>query len=684
VRYHRCQRTRRMIGAALLATVSVLALLSAPAVAAASTNYTWSGAAAPSTANWSNGTNWEGSAPQENEMVGTLTFPALTIPACAVEPPTATCYQSKNDVSGLNVNALSIDFSAPYVIRGDPITLGSGGITGSTSPSTFGGTSIDLPITLSAPQTWSFEDNNYNGQLTLNSNVSGASDALSLDMSNLTIVPTIGGNVEVGPLTIAGEVGLVSGFSEGGRTTPSLNGSDGNPVSFGEGASLNALSNATTGPLTFGNHFGLNVGSVFNGPAHHGAAMLTINSGVTLNSSDYFNTFINMSGTTAGTDYSQLDATGTVSLGGAELYLGDGLSEGSGLCETLTPGDVDTLVTTTGSLTGTFNGVPDGTTIALFGCEGTAPTVRINYTVHTVTATVLTAGSGGASKIPTTTALHLSNPSPAVGEAVTYTATVTPETPGEAEPSGSVEFLDEGQSIGTCSAQPLIQGTSSSTATCTLSYPTAGAHNISASYAGDASYEGSASTAQTVTVQSPPSNTLPPTIMGSAQLGQTLTCSPGAWSGTLPPTFNYQWQRDGSDLAGATTSTYVVQTADQGHTLTCKVTATNGAGQASAVSAGLAIPAASGGGELPNTVLGSHPPAKLTTKSAKAKVKFKFSSSTAGATFKCKLDKETFKPCQSPKSYKVKPGKHVFAVEAIDAAGADATPTIFRFRVRRR
>jgi hypothetical protein len=92
----------------------------------------------------------------------------------------------------------------------------------------------------------------------------------------------------------------------------------------------------------------------------------------------------------------------------------------------------------------------------------------------------------------------------------------------------------------------------------------------------------------------------------------------------------------------------------------------------------------SGGGTLPNTVLGSHPPAKLATKSAKAKVKFKFSSSTPGTTFKCKLDKGAFKPCQSPKTYKVKPGKHVFTVEAIDSAGADATPASYRFKVVRR
>jgi hypothetical protein len=102
-----------------------------------------------------------------------------------------------------------------------------------------------------------------------------------------------------------------------------------------------------------------------------------------------------------------------------------------------------------------------------------------------------------------------------------------------------------------------------------------------------------------------PSNTSPPTISGSASVGQTLTCSPGSWSGSPAPTFSYQWQRDGADIAGASGSTYVVQAADQGHTLTCKVTASNSAGQASAVSTGVAIPA--GGGSLALHVAASLP-----------------------------------------------------------------------------
>lgn len=64
--------------------------------------------------------------------------------------------------------------------------------------------------------------------------------------------------------------------------------------------------------------------------------------------------------------------------------------------------------------------------------------------------------------------------------------------------------------------------------------------------------------------------------------------------------------------------------------------------------------------------------------------KFKFVSSEAGSTFECKLDKKKFKPCRSPKKYKrLKPGKHVFQVRAIDAAGnRDKTPATRRFRIR--
>lgn len=85
----------------------------------------------------------------------------------------------------------------------------------------------------------------------------------------------------------------------------------------------------------------------------------------------------------------------------------------------------------------------------------------------------------------------------------------------------------------------------------------------------------------------------------------------------------------------------------------------------------------------PDTLLGSHPSKRIKTAKGKVKVKFKFSTQAAGATFKCKLDKGAFAPCSSPKTYKVKPGKHKFSVEAVAGGLPDPTPATYGFKVVR-
>jgi hypothetical protein len=91
-----------------------------------------------------------------------------------------------------------------------------------------------------------------------------------------------------------------------------------------------------------------------------------------------------------------------------------------------------------------------------------------------------------------------------------------------------------------------------------------------------------------------------PAISGTAQLGQTLSCSTGSWTAYPSPSFAYQWRRDGTAIGGTTGSTYIVQAADQGHTLTCEVTASNSAGHEAATSAGVVIPAVSSDGGSPS------------------------------------------------------------------------------------
>jgi hypothetical protein len=75
-----------------------------------------------------------------------------------------------------------------------------------------------------------------------------------------------------------------------------------------------------------------------------------------------------------------------------------------------------------------------------------------------------------------------------------------------------------------------------------------------------------------------------PSVSGTAAVLQQLTCARGTWTGAPPPTFAYQWLRDGMPIASATSGTYTVQPADQGHGLSCKVTATNSEGTAEAKS----------------------------------------------------------------------------------------------------
>jgi hypothetical protein len=82
------------------------------------------------------------------------------------------------------------------------------------------------------------------------------------------------------------------------------------------------------------------------------------------------------------------------------------------------------------------------------------------------------------------------------------------------------------------------------------------------------------------------------------------------------------------------------------------------------------------------------PPETTITKGApnktkKSKVKLKFTSSEPDSTFQCKLDKNQFKACTSPRKVKnLDEGKHKFKVRAVDAAGnVDPSPAKDKFRV---
>ena len=81
-----------------------------------------------------------------------------------------------------------------------------------------------------------------------------------------------------------------------------------------------------------------------------------------------------------------------------------------------------------------------------------------------------------------------------------------------------------------------------------------------------------------------PINTIAPVISGIAQRGETLSSTTGTWTGVGTITFAYQWQRDDVDISGATSSTYVLESADDNTSITCVVSATDSEGTGTATS----------------------------------------------------------------------------------------------------
>jgi hypothetical protein len=87
----------------------------------------------------------------------------------------------------------------------------------------------------------------------------------------------------------------------------------------------------------------------------------------------------------------------------------------------------------------------------------------------------------------------------------------------------------------------------------------------------------------------------------------------------------------------------------------------------------------------PATRLRHHPPALLLAPGPRRRASFTFTASEPGSSFRCKLDRRPWRPCRSPRAYLLRPGRHIFRVFAIDAAGnRDRTPALFRLRVRSR
>lgn len=521
------RRGHRLIRGVSLTAITILGVMALPA-AAAQADDTWSGASM-TTQLWSDTNNWAGNLAPVPASAGTLTFPGLG--SCAAP---AACYTSHNDLSGVNATGLVLSNTtagSSYHILGNGLTLGTGGILNDSGGQT--GNVINTPLALNADQTWTIGagfTTNYNS-------LSLASTAAVTGTSTLGVTfPTgtgasfggdlfVGSNIEVGAVTVSGDGGLHIGA---GGATGSVNGTNGNAVAIINKATLIANPGASVGALTStGGKLLLGTGT-----GNTGTTTLSVTGPVTLDSASTFSSLINGNGSTAGTDFSQLTASGNVSLNGG-LSLAQGQINGS--CVTLDRGDVATLITTTGTVSGAFTGVPDGSVVNVAGtspCAGAQ--FRINYTPHSVIATV-TSGT-----TPTSTTLATPNPSAAsTNQKVTLTATVATNTNGSVPPSGTVAFAANSGPISGCTSQPVTASGATGTATCQTSFSaTSSPESLTATFTGasGAGQAGSSSSAQSLAVNkgstktkldvsntSPPANTsvtytatVTPDVIGAA------------------------------------------------------------------------------------------------------------------------------------------------------------------------
>ena len=102
-------------------------------------------------------------------------------------------------------------------------------------------------------------------------------------------------------------------------------------------------------------------------------------------------------------------------------------------------------------------------------------------------------------------------------------------------------------------------------------------------------------TSTTTPAAQAPRNSVLPAILGTTNVGSTLTSSVGLWTGTTPLLYSYQWLRCGADggqstgagctaISGATGTQYALVAADLGGRLRVQVTARNTLGTTTATS----------------------------------------------------------------------------------------------------
>ncbi len=376
----------RVALASALATLAS-ALVMAAGAAASPVTLTWSGLGG----HWSERANWVG-----GEAPGEVAEPVdLDFPLGVCEPDPVGCPATTDDLAGLTVDTIELDSRAiaftpegpgepppiapgpaSYSVSGDEALTLMGGVDADTTEEGSGTglsssfTTLDLPLVLGAPNSWSVGP--APGGLNVWGPVTG-DHPLAVTLADGDQLE-LAGKTDVGPITITGETQVIFG---GPEADGDLNGSDGEPVEL-NGVSL--WGGGRIGPLTL-EGAGLE-------PGFPGAGgKLEVNGNLSLDSASRFTIEENPAG-----KGSEVTVSGHAQLGSARLAVREGCVE---------PGSTLTLIRAQGGVSGRFTGpgglpVESGQLLENLSPEACgaamsdpAPTLRIEYGPDTVTATAV-------------------------------------------------------------------------------------------------------------------------------------------------------------------------------------------------------------------------------------------------------------------------------------------------------
>ena len=340
---HRRFSRRRPCPAMICRTRPVVEILESRLTPAA---HTWSGGGGTANLNWSNPLNWAGgSAPVANETVD-LTFPAG-----------AGNLANTDNVSGLVVHSLTLA-GGNYHIGGSGVSLAfqNGSQVQNTGP--MNALLGNLPLQFQA----------VGGSIHTFTVAAGTALSLAGPLGGAANTLLIKGGG--GTLTLAGNSGSLALQTRVDAGTAVIDGTQqGNAVTVNSGATLGGT--GTVGGIA------VSGGTVSPGDPVTSPGRLTAAGNVSLRSVPSGPAgilVVQLNGTTPGNGYDQLQAGGSVDLAGATLTASLGFTSHAG--------DTFTVVSAGGALSGTFAGLPNGSTTTIGG-----DTFRVNYTATTAVLT---------------------------------------------------------------------------------------------------------------------------------------------------------------------------------------------------------------------------------------------------------------------------------------------------------